>query len=80
MKRYMENIITGCRMIFSIGLLMFPVFSFWFYVMYLAGGITDSFRCFAKLSNLYILHCSHLFFPRITRNTTPNTAQQNSVA
>ena len=41
MKRYMANIITGCRMIFSIWLLMFPVFSFWFYAMYLASGITD---------------------------------------
>lgn len=41
MKRYVANIITDCRMIFSIWLLMFPVFSFWFYAMYLAGGITD---------------------------------------
>lgn len=41
MKQYVANIITGSRMIFSIGMLMFPTFSFWFYVMYLAGGITD---------------------------------------
>lgn len=41
MKRYVANIITGCRMIFSIWMLVFPTFSFWFYVMYMAGGITD---------------------------------------
>ena len=41
MKRYAANIITGCRMLFSVLLLLFPVFSFWFYVLYLASGITD---------------------------------------
>ena len=41
MKRYAANIITGSRIIFSILMLMFPTFSFWFYAMYLAGGITD---------------------------------------
>lgn len=41
MKRYAANIITGCRIAFSILLLMFPVFSFRFYAMYLASGITD---------------------------------------
>ena len=41
MKRYAANIITGCRIAFSILMLTVPVFSFWFYAMYLAGGVTD---------------------------------------
>ncbi len=41
MKRCAANIITSLRIVFSILLLIFPTFSFWFYVMYLAGGITD---------------------------------------
>ena len=41
MKQYAANIITGCRVLFSVLLLLFPVFSFWFYVLYLASGITD---------------------------------------
>ena len=41
MKRHAANIITGFRIVFSILLLMFPAFSFGFYAMYLAGGITD---------------------------------------
>ncbi|MEE0886681.1 MAG: CDP-alcohol phosphatidyltransferase family protein [Treponema sp.] len=41
MKRYAANIITNLRIVFSILLLIFPAFSFWFYAMYLAGGITD---------------------------------------
>lgn len=41
MKRYAANIITGSRIIFSILMLSFSVFSFWFYVMYCVGGVTD---------------------------------------
>ena len=41
MKRYAANIITGCRILFSVLLLLFPAFSSWFYVLYLASGITD---------------------------------------
>ena len=41
MKRYIANFITGCRILFSLLMLLFPVFSFWFYIMYLSGGITD---------------------------------------
>ena len=41
MKRYVANIITSLRIVFSILLLMFPAFSSAFYAMYLAGGITD---------------------------------------
>lgn len=41
MKKYIANIITSCRIIFSILMLFFPVFSAWFYVMYITGGFTD---------------------------------------
>lgn len=41
MKQHAANVITGSRIILSVLMLMFPVFSFWFYVMYFAGGITD---------------------------------------
>ena len=41
MKRYAANIITGCRVLFSVFLLLFPAFSLWFYVLYLTSGITD---------------------------------------
>ncbi len=41
MKRYIANIITGFRIVFSVLLLMFPAFSSGFFAMYLAGGITD---------------------------------------
>ncbi len=41
MKRYAANIITGCRIAFSILMLISPVFLFRFYAMYLAGGVTD---------------------------------------
>lgn len=41
LKRYIANIITGCRIIFSVLMLLFSAFSVWFYVMYLVCGITD---------------------------------------
>ncbi|MBP1560434.1 MAG: CDP-alcohol phosphatidyltransferase family protein [Oscillospiraceae bacterium] len=41
MKKHIANIITSCRIIFSILMLFFPVFSPWFYVMYLLCGLTD---------------------------------------
>lgn len=41
MKRYAANIITLCRILFGVSMLFFPAFSFGFYAMYLAGGITD---------------------------------------
>lgn len=37
----MANIITSCRILCSIVLLFFPVFSPVFYVLYLTAGITD---------------------------------------
>ena len=33
--------LTGSRILFSIALLFVPVFSFWFYALYLACGFTD---------------------------------------
>lgn len=41
MKKHTANIITGCRIICSILLLIFPAFSPWFYALYLLGGFTD---------------------------------------
>ena len=41
MKKHIANIVTSCRIIFSILMLFFPVFSPWFYVMYLLCGLTD---------------------------------------
>ena len=41
MKKHIANIVTSCRIIFSILMLLFPAFSPWFYVMYLLCGITD---------------------------------------
>lgn len=37
----MANIITSSRILCSIVLLFFPVFSPWFYVLYLINGFTD---------------------------------------
>lgn len=37
----MANIVTGSRIFFSILMLFFPVFSVWFYSMYLLCGLTD---------------------------------------
>lgn len=41
MRKHIANIVTGCRIIFSILMLFFLVFSPWFYVMYLLCGLTD---------------------------------------
>ena len=41
MKKQIANIITLCRIIGSIGLLFFPVFSACFYGLYLFCGLTD---------------------------------------
>ena len=41
MKKHIANIVTSCRIIFSILMLFFPTFSPWFYVMYLLCGLTD---------------------------------------
>ena len=37
----MANMVTGCRILCSILLLFFPVFSPWFYILYLTCGFTD---------------------------------------
>ena len=41
MKKYIANIITSSRIIFSLPLLFIPVSSAWFYVFYLFCGFTD---------------------------------------
>lgn len=41
MKKHIANIITGCRVLCSVWLLMIPVFSVRFYVVYLFCGLTD---------------------------------------
>ena len=41
MKKYLANLITSCRVVCSIWMLFFPVFSFKFYVLYLFCGFTD---------------------------------------
>ena len=41
MKKQAANFITLCRMFGSILLLLFPVFSFGFYILYLFCGFTD---------------------------------------
>ena len=41
MKKHIANIITSCRILFSICLLFCPVFSVSFYIFYLFCGITD---------------------------------------
>ena len=41
MKKYIANIITGGRIIFSLPLLFIPLSSAWFYVLYLFCGFTD---------------------------------------
>ena len=41
MTKHIANIITGCRMIGSLFLLLFPAFSFGFYVLYLFCGFSD---------------------------------------
>ena len=41
MKKYIANIITSSRIIFSLPLLFIPLSSAWFYVFYLFCGLTD---------------------------------------
>ena len=41
MKKYIANIITGSRMIFSLHLVFISLSSAWFYVFYLFCGLTD---------------------------------------
>ena len=41
MKKYIANIITGGRIIFSFPLLFFPLSSAWFYMFYLFCGLSD---------------------------------------
>ena len=38
----MANLITGVRILCGLILLFFPAFSRWFYVFYLAGGLSDA--------------------------------------
>lgn len=41
MNKHIANIITGCRIIFSLLLVFIPLSSAWFYVLYLFCGLTD---------------------------------------
>ena len=41
MKKYIANIITSSRIIFSLPLVFIPFSSVWFYVFYLFCGVTD---------------------------------------
>ena len=41
MKKYIANIVTGCRILGSILLLFFPAFSAEFYIIYLICGFSD---------------------------------------
>ena len=41
MKKYIANIITGSRAVFSLPLLFIPLSSAWFIVLYLYCGLTD---------------------------------------
>ena len=41
MKKYIANIITGSRVAFSFPLLLIPLSSAWFYILYLLCGLTD---------------------------------------
>ena len=41
MKKYIANIITGLRIVFSLPLLFIPLSSAWFYVFYLLCGLSD---------------------------------------
>jgi len=41
MKKYIANILTGSRAVFSLPLLFIPLSSAWFYILYLFCGLTD---------------------------------------
>ena len=42
MKKYIANIISSCRILFSLCLLFYPVFSVGFYCTYILCGFTDT--------------------------------------
>ena len=41
MKKYIANIITASRIVFSLPLLLIPLSSAWFYALYLLCGLSD---------------------------------------
>ena len=41
MKKYIANVITGSRILFSVPLLFIPLSSAWFYALYLFCAFTD---------------------------------------
>ena len=41
MKKYIANVITGSRVILSLPLLLIPLSSVWFYILYIFCGFTD---------------------------------------
>ena len=41
MKKYIANIVTGSRIVFSLPLLFIPISSAWFYILYLVCGFSD---------------------------------------
>ena len=41
MKKYIANVITGSRIVLSLPLLLIPLTSAWFYVLYLLCGLSD---------------------------------------
>lgn len=41
MKKHLANLVTGCRILCSVGMLFCPMFSPSFWAMYLIGGLTD---------------------------------------
>ena len=41
MKKYIANILTGSRIALSLPLLLIPLSSAWFYILYLFCGLTD---------------------------------------
>ena len=41
MKKHIANIVTGCRVLGSVLLLLFPAFSVEFYVIYIICGFSD---------------------------------------
>lgn len=39
--KQLPNILTGCRILFSVALIFVPLFGLWFFVLYIAAGLTD---------------------------------------
>lgn len=61
MKKYMANIITYCRILLSMLMMFFPVFSSWFYIIYLICGVTDMIDgAIARKTNSVSAFGSHL--------------------